>query len=224
MAFVLRLFGANADAPFAEWVYRTSDSLMRPFRGIFPPHQITDTSIFDASLLFGALMYLIVALLIDALLRWLTHRLRMQEQKAHRRRANADAAAQQLASTSATPWTQAALRRSAAAGRSVAPSPTPRLPRRSPSTSASHRCRRRRAPAPRRAQRAIHRRARPGTAAGSCEVSAVSTFAAAWRTDDVVWSILWFWPVLHLDLVAHRRHRRPLPHVMIRPAGPRRSG
>ena len=50
--------------PFAEWVYRTSESLMRPFRGIFPPHQISDTSIFDASLLFGAIIYLIVALAV----------------------------------------------------------------------------------------------------------------------------------------------------------------
>ena len=36
LAFLLRLFGANPDAGFAEWVYRSSERAMEPFRGIFP--------------------------------------------------------------------------------------------------------------------------------------------------------------------------------------------
>ena len=42
---------------------------MAPFRGIFPEKPIGDASVFDTSLLFAAIVYLVVALLVDALLR-----------------------------------------------------------------------------------------------------------------------------------------------------------
>ena len=35
--FFLLLFGANPDAPFAEWVYRSLTRVMAPFRGLFEP-------------------------------------------------------------------------------------------------------------------------------------------------------------------------------------------
>ena len=62
LAFVLRLFGANPDADFTEWVYRSVDRVMAPFRGIFEPLELTDRSVLDTSLLFAMIVYGIVAL------------------------------------------------------------------------------------------------------------------------------------------------------------------
>ncbi len=75
MAFVLRLLGANPDADFTQWVYRSADRSMGPFRGIFPARQVSDDSVFDSSLLFAAVMYVIAAVLIDSVLHWLKARL-----------------------------------------------------------------------------------------------------------------------------------------------------
>ncbi|MEQ6391144.1 hypothetical protein RZN22_17810 [Bacillaceae bacterium S4-13-58] len=33
---ILKLLGANQSAPFVQWVYQTSSSLLYPFEGIFP--------------------------------------------------------------------------------------------------------------------------------------------------------------------------------------------
>src|SRR6478736_3943084 len=56
-AFMLKLFGASTDASFTQWVYRSADSAMRPFRGIFPTTDLNGQSVFDPSLLFGAICY-----------------------------------------------------------------------------------------------------------------------------------------------------------------------
>ena len=90
MAFVLRLLGAQTDASFTRWVYRNSESAMRPFRGIFPAKDLGDDSVLDLSLLFGAVMYLLVAIGVDALFYWLRVRLANQQQQAAFARAQAD--------------------------------------------------------------------------------------------------------------------------------------
>jgi uncharacterized protein YggT (Ycf19 family) len=97
LAFFLRLFGANPEAGFVEWVYRSVERAMRPFRGIFPEEQIGDASVLDFSLLFAALFYFVVALLIDVALRWLTHRLHVQQRKTAELRAQANMVANQAA-------------------------------------------------------------------------------------------------------------------------------
>ena len=91
MSFLLRLFGASTDASFTQWMYRSADSIMRPFRGIFPTRQLNDVSVFDPSLLFGAICYTVAALAADALHHWLSRRLRAQEAAISRARAEADA-------------------------------------------------------------------------------------------------------------------------------------
>jgi len=96
-AFFLALAGANPDAGFVEWVYRSTARAMEPFRGIFPTHQVSDASVLDFSLLFAALFYLVVALLVDAVHRWLTERLRRREWEAGKARAQAEAAARHQA-------------------------------------------------------------------------------------------------------------------------------
>jgi uncharacterized protein YggT (Ycf19 family) len=93
LAFVLRLVGASTDAAFTRWVYRSSESMMRPFRGIFPVAEVGEqgVSVVDVSLLFGALIYLFVALGVDALYQRVSHRLHREQVEIANARANADA-------------------------------------------------------------------------------------------------------------------------------------
>lgn len=95
LAFFLRLAGANPGTSFVDWVYRNADRAMEPFRGIFPVHELNGNSVVDTSLLFAAVVYFVIALLVDIALRWLTHRLHVQQRQTAELRAQADYAAQQ---------------------------------------------------------------------------------------------------------------------------------
>ena len=80
LGFVLLLFGANPTAGFTEWVYRNLDRVMSPFRGIFTPIELGTTgsdvpAVFETSVLFAMIIYGIVALLLSALIGWLSGRL-----------------------------------------------------------------------------------------------------------------------------------------------------
>lgn len=97
VAFILRLFGANPTAGFAEWVYRSAETLMGPFRGLFPDRQLTDTSVLDLSLLTAAAVYFLVAVAFDLLLHWLRNQLLRQRHAIADARSTADMAAHQAA-------------------------------------------------------------------------------------------------------------------------------
>ena len=97
IAFFLRLFGANPDAGFAEWIYRSAETLMGPFRGLFPDRVLSDTSVLDLSLLTAAAVYFLVAFAFDLLLHWLRTQLVRQRRAIAEARATADAVAQQAA-------------------------------------------------------------------------------------------------------------------------------
>ena len=71
-SFFLQLFGANCSVGFVEFVYEACYQFLQPFRGIFPTHQVSGTSYFNASALFAIVMYLIFALVVHALITWLT--------------------------------------------------------------------------------------------------------------------------------------------------------
>jgi uncharacterized protein YggT (Ycf19 family) len=73
--FFLLLFGANPDAPFAEWVYRALTRVMAPFRGLFEPVQLDGRSVLDVSILFAMIVYGTAALALNALIDWLTARI-----------------------------------------------------------------------------------------------------------------------------------------------------
>jgi uncharacterized protein YggT (Ycf19 family) len=75
LGFVLELFGANPDAPFAEWLYRGLRRVMAPFRGLFEPVPLDGRSVLDPSILFAMLVYGIVALALSGLIGWLTDRI-----------------------------------------------------------------------------------------------------------------------------------------------------
>lgn len=97
-AFLLRLAGANPDAGFASWVYRSADRSMDPFRGIFPTRELTGASVLDMSLLFAAAVYLVLGLVIDAGLRWLGRQLSDRQRRvAELRSAARDAASREYA-------------------------------------------------------------------------------------------------------------------------------
>jgi uncharacterized protein YggT (Ycf19 family) len=57
LGFFLQLFGANPDAPFAEWLYRGLKRVMAPFRGLFEPVALDGRSVLDVSILFAMIVY-----------------------------------------------------------------------------------------------------------------------------------------------------------------------
>ncbi len=74
-AFVLRLLGASPTADFVDWIYRATAKIMQPFRGMFPPEEVTGTSVFDASLLFAVIVYSFLALFLQATVDWMSTRI-----------------------------------------------------------------------------------------------------------------------------------------------------
>jgi len=114
MGFILLLFGANPSSGFTEWVYRNLDRVMSPFRGIFTPIELGVTSgdvpaIFETSVVFAMIIYGIVALLLSALIGWISGRLNQVEDaqtEVERRaeyQARLDEVAAQQAAAGATP-------------------------------------------------------------------------------------------------------------------------
>lgn len=87
LGFFLLLFGANPSSGFVEWVYRSLDRAMKPFRGIFTPIELGTTtgnqveSVFDTSVLFAMIIYGIVGILVHSLIQWLTHKVKMVERQ-----------------------------------------------------------------------------------------------------------------------------------------------
>ncbi len=82
LAFFLLLFNANPDAGFAEWVYRSADRVMEPFRGIFPTVQQGQGSVVDFSILFATIVYAIVAMIVHAVIGWLDVKIRQWSREA----------------------------------------------------------------------------------------------------------------------------------------------
>lgn len=81
LTFILELFGANPTAGFVEWVYRSTERAMAPFRGIFEPITLSDQSLLDISVLFAMIVYAFVALGLHAAIEWVTRMLRREERR-----------------------------------------------------------------------------------------------------------------------------------------------
>ena len=85
LGFFLLLFGANPDAPFVAWAYRSLDRAMEPFRGIFTPIDLNVSAnddiraVLDTSVLFAMLVYAVAAWAVHALMQWLTDQIRHTE-------------------------------------------------------------------------------------------------------------------------------------------------
>lgn len=70
-AFFLQLFNASTTASFTEWVYRSADRVLEPFRGIFPQATFANGSIIDFAVLFAIIMYGIFALVVHGVVVWI---------------------------------------------------------------------------------------------------------------------------------------------------------
>jgi uncharacterized protein YggT (Ycf19 family) len=80
IAFFLQLTGANPSAPFAAWVYRSSDVLLKPFRALYPTERLHDAqSELNLSLLFAIFMYGLFALVVAAVVGWFDRWIRALE-------------------------------------------------------------------------------------------------------------------------------------------------
>lgn len=66
----LLAFSANLNAPFAQFIYKTSNDYLQPFRGIFPPKPIGETGYLDIAALFAIIIYLFVAWLFASLVHY----------------------------------------------------------------------------------------------------------------------------------------------------------
>ena len=75
MAFFLELFNANEGTSFVRWVFRATDRIMQPFRGIFPAVEGEGGSVFDPALLFAMFMYWLFALGMHALIGWIDRKI-----------------------------------------------------------------------------------------------------------------------------------------------------
>lgn len=68
LRFLLKFFGANVSAPFTQWIYNNTESLLAPFANIFPAPRIDGTFTIEFTSLFAIIIYMIVGhMLIEAL-------------------------------------------------------------------------------------------------------------------------------------------------------------
>ncbi len=74
LRFVLKLFGANPNSGFVNWVYEMSGALLEPFRGIFPTKVFENNYVLEFSTLFAMLIYSLFAFLLIAVVDALTPR------------------------------------------------------------------------------------------------------------------------------------------------------
>ena len=82
LAFFLLLFNASTSAGFTEWVYRSAERFLDPFRGIFPTVEAGNGSVFSAAVLFAIIMYGIFAMLVHGVVYWLDDKITHQRYKA----------------------------------------------------------------------------------------------------------------------------------------------
>jgi uncharacterized protein YggT (Ycf19 family) len=92
MTFFLELFNASPDAGFTQWVYRSADSVLAPFEGIFPAVQAENGSVIDFAVLFAIIMYGIFAMVVHALVTWLDERVQIQKRRVQKAEREAAAA------------------------------------------------------------------------------------------------------------------------------------
>ena len=75
LTFILELAGANPAAGFVDWVYRSVERAMAPFRGIFEPISFSEDSVLDGAVLFAMIVYGFVAMGLSAALEWITRQM-----------------------------------------------------------------------------------------------------------------------------------------------------
>ena len=83
---ILKLFGANATAPFVHWLYGVTAPLLAPFQGAFPAPELKGGFVIEFTALFAILVYALVAYLLQTLLAqtelWSTRRVNLTRKHA----------------------------------------------------------------------------------------------------------------------------------------------
>lgn len=64
LRILLKLFAANTSAPFVMWIYETSESLIYPFKGMFPSPAVEGGIVIEFSALFALVCYALIGFLI----------------------------------------------------------------------------------------------------------------------------------------------------------------
>lgn len=82
LGFLLQLLGADPTAGFVEFVYRSTERAMAPFRGIFESVPLSDDSTLDVSILFAIIVYSFAALGLGIALDWVTRKLNVAQDEA----------------------------------------------------------------------------------------------------------------------------------------------
>lgn len=67
LRIVLKLFGANVQAPFVRWTFDTSAPLLYPFEGIFPTKALDGTFVIEFSALFAFIIYTLLGYFLTQL-------------------------------------------------------------------------------------------------------------------------------------------------------------
>ncbi len=82
LAFFLLLFNASTEADFTQWVYRSADRALEPFRGIFPSATADNGSVLDFAVLFAIIVYGILAMLAQSVIHWIDRKIMEERAKA----------------------------------------------------------------------------------------------------------------------------------------------
>ena len=84
LRIILKLFGASTSAPFVNWVYETSEPLLKPFLGMFPSPKIEGFYLLEFSAIFGLLTYGFIGYLVEEILATLTFQSSQRRKKVDR--------------------------------------------------------------------------------------------------------------------------------------------
>lgn len=82
LAFFLLLFNASTEADFTQWVYRSADRALEPFRGIFPSATADNGSVLDFAVLFAIIVYGILAMVAQSVVHWIDRKIIEERAKA----------------------------------------------------------------------------------------------------------------------------------------------
>src|SRR4051794_6102909 len=82
LGFLLQLLGADPTAGFVEFIYRSTERAMAPFRGIFESVPLSENSTLDVSILFAIIVYSFAALGVGIALDWVTRKLEVAQDQA----------------------------------------------------------------------------------------------------------------------------------------------
>lgn len=65
---ILKVLGANTEAPFVSWLYATTEPLLAPFAGMFPSPVLEEGIVIEFSTLFAMVVYALAGYLLVQLI------------------------------------------------------------------------------------------------------------------------------------------------------------